>query len=48
MPYIMCMMVNVTAIAGFTFLAYHFNHWWIALFSLLFMFGHRKDDDDET
>ena len=31
--------INVTAIIGFVYLAMHFGHWWISLFSLLFLFG---------
>lgn len=31
-------MVSAIAVAGFIFLAWQFNHWWIALFSLLFMY----------
>lgn len=28
---------NAIALAAFVFLAIYFNHWWIALFSILFM-----------
>lgn len=35
------MMVNIVAIGCFTFLAYYFNHWWIVLFSILFLFEYR-------
>lgn len=30
--------VSAIGVAGFVFLAWYFNHWWIALFGLLFMY----------
>ena len=35
---------NVAAIAGFVFLAWHFGHWWIALFAYMFMFTIERRD----
>ena len=37
--------INVTAIAGFVFLAWHFGHWWIALFAILFLFEWKGGND---
>ena len=37
------MLVNISSIAGFTFLAYYFNHGWIVLFALLFLFTKREN-----
>ena len=32
-------MVSAIGVAGFIFLAWQFNHWWIALFGLLFTYS---------
>lgn len=42
---IMAGLCKITAIAGFIFLAYHFEHWWIALFSLFFGFSMRASGE---
>lgn len=34
--------VSAIGIAGFIFLAWQFNHWWIALFGLLFMYDYER------
>ena len=47
MIWLTVMMIDMSAIAGCTFLAYHFNHWWIILFALLFMVRARKGDDND-
>lgn len=31
--------VSAIGVGGFIFLAWQFNHWWIALFGLLFMYN---------
>lgn len=33
--YLIITLENCFILACFTFLAYHFNHWWISLFSIL-------------
>ncbi len=37
--------VSAIGVAGFIFLAWQFNHWWIALFGLLFMYSYEKKDE---
>lgn len=40
------MLYNIVVVICFTALAIYFNHWWIALFSALFIASaHYKDDD---
>lgn len=34
--------VSAIGVAGFIFLAWQFNRWWIALFGLLFMYRHER------
>ena len=34
--------ISAVAVAGFVFLAWHFNHWWIALFSVLFLYNYER------
>ena len=46
MIWLTVMAIDVTAIAGCVFLAYHFGHWWIVLFALLFMVRAKKGDND--
>lgn len=35
-------LITITAIIVFGALAYLFHHWWIALFSLLFMYSFER------
>lgn len=35
--------INCFAIVGFTFLAWQFDHWWIILFAILFMFEKKEN-----
>lgn len=34
---VVCILIDITAIAGFVYLAVFFNHWWIALFAYIFI-----------
>ena len=51
MAYIAYIIRNIATIICFTYLAVHFNHWWIILFSALFMVDIRqrggKENKDE-
>ena len=38
--------VTMTAIVTFGALAYLFHHWWIALFSILFMYSFERGDGE--
>jgi chromate transport protein ChrA len=40
-------LVSAIAVAGFVFLAWQFNHWWIALFALLFMYSFEKNEKEK-
>jgi len=40
-------LMYIATVAGFTFTAYQFGHWWIILFSLLFSVTTSKTKDDE-
>ena len=43
---VMLGLVEITAIVGFVYLACYFEHWWIALFSILFSFSlHRHSEE---
>lgn len=48
------MLVNITSIICFTFLAMHFNKWWIVLFAAFFFITYRseskvpEDKEDNT
>lgn len=39
-------LAEIAAIAGFIFLAFHFGHWWISLFSLLFAFSYSEEKQE--
>lgn len=39
--------INSVAIICFTILAIYFNHWWIALFSGLFLFEEKRHHREE-
>ena len=51
MEYIFCIAINITSIICFTILAIYFGHWWIALFSWLFIHyvkvDRNKKNEDE-
>lgn len=36
-------LMNMCIICGFVFLAWHFGHWWIALFMFMGLFVTRSD-----
>lgn len=36
--------VSAIGVAGMCFLAWHFNHWWIALFGVLFMYHYERKE----
>ena len=36
--------VSAIGVGGFIFLAWHFNHWWIALLGLLFMYSYESGE----
>lgn len=40
-------LAEIAAIAGFTFLAFKFGHWWIALFSILFCFSYSENEKED-
>lgn len=40
------LIVSAIAVGGFIFLAWQFNHWWIALFGLLFMYSYERSGDE--
>ena len=46
MNFISVAIINSIALICFTFLAYKFGHWWISLFSLLFMMTTRRKDSE--
>lgn len=47
-PYIPIMIINCVTIVCFTILAVIFDHWWIILFALLFLFTiERKESEDK-
>ena len=37
---------RTSLIAGFIFLAFHFGHWWISLFSILFAFSYSEEKEE--
>ena len=39
-------LLDIIVIGCFTFLAYYFNHWWIILFSMLFLFEKKGSDKE--
>lgn len=39
-------LAEIAAIAGFIFLAFHFGHWWISLFSILFAFSYSEEKEE--
>lgn len=43
---LMCVIRNCVSLICFTILAIIFKHWWIVLFSVLFLVSIGKDDSD--
>ena len=41
------MLCNAISVTCFTFLAIHFEKWWIALFAILFMFSYKSTNTDD-
>ena len=41
----LALIVSAIGVGGFIFLAWNFNHWWIALFGLLFMYRHVRSEE---
>lgn len=39
-------LAEIAAITGFIFLAVHFGHWWISLFSILFAFSYNEEKEE--
>ena len=46
MAYIALALVNIANVTVFGLLAYHFNKWWIVLFSLLISYNVRTKDKE--
>ena len=40
----LALIVSAIGVGGFIFLAWNFNHWWIALFGLLFMYSYEGSE----
>lgn len=43
-------LINITAIGALTFLAWHFDKWWLILLAPLIMVGYKQkgvDEDDD-
>lgn len=40
-------LMNMCIICGFVFLAWHFGHWWIALFMFMGLFVTRSDKESK-